>query len=80
MHDSHMGSQHPLRILVADDDGSSLMILTAILRRLEYQADVAESGTEALAAMQKSAYDVALVHVEVAGRDGLQACSCEGRC
>jgi len=73
MYDSQMGSRHPLRILLADDDATSVIIVRTILERLGYQADVAENGTEALAALQSRDYDVILMHVEMPHMNGLEA-------
>lgn len=73
MHDSQMGSQHPLRILMAEDDVTSVIIVKAILEQLGYQADVVEKGTEALTALQSRDYDVILIHAEMPDMNGLEA-------
>jgi CheY-like chemotaxis protein/HPt (histidine-containing phosphotransfer) domain-containing protein len=72
MHDSQMGSRHPLRILLAEDDATSVLILSTILERLGYRADVAESGAEALAALQTRDYDVILMSLEMTHINGLE--------
>jgi CheY-like chemotaxis protein len=73
MRDSQMGTRRPLRILLAEDDTTSVIIIRAILERLGYQTDVAENGTEALGALQTRDYDVILINVEMSDMNGLEA-------
>jgi CheY-like chemotaxis protein len=73
MYDSQMGSRHPLRILVAEDDGTTVIIIRTILERLGYQADIAENGREVFTALQTRDYDVILINLEMPHVQGLEA-------
>ncbi len=73
MHDLKMGTRHPLRVLLAEDDATSVIIIKTILGRLGYQPDVVESGIAALTAVQTHDYDVVLMHLEMPDMDGLEA-------
>lgn len=62
----------PLKILLADDHLVNQKILLVLLKRLGYQADVAENGLEVLAALQRQLYDVVLLDVQMPEMDGLK--------
>ncbi len=68
-----MGRQHPLRILVAEDNMVNQKVLLAMLGRLGYQADVAGDGTEVLEAFQRQSYDVILMDAQMPELNGEQA-------
>ena len=51
-----MAEQHPLRILLAEDNAVNRMLALQILRRLGYHADVAEDGHKVLAALERQPY------------------------
>jgi signal transduction histidine kinase len=61
-----------LRILVAEDDAVSRIVVLDMLRRLGCRADSVSNGTEALAAMERERYDVVLMDVQMPGMDGLE--------
>jgi len=63
----------PLRILVAEDNVINVKLLTLILNRLGYRADVAGNGQEALAALRRQRYDVILMDVHMPEMDGIEA-------
>ena len=46
-----------MKILIAEDDPVSGMILTKILRKAGYHTTLAEDGVEALAAIQRESFD-----------------------
>jgi CheY-like chemotaxis protein len=73
MDDSRMGTRHPLRILLAEDDAMSGMIVKTILERLGYQPEVAEDGIAVLTVLQTQDYDVVLMHLEMPGMSGPEA-------
>jgi PAS domain S-box-containing protein len=62
-----------LRILLAEDNRVNQKVALALLDRLGYEADVAWNGLEVLEALERDAYDVVLMDVEMPELDGLDA-------
>ncbi|MEX2214162.1 MAG: response regulator [Phycisphaeraceae bacterium] len=60
------------RILVVDDEPDIRANLTDILGDLGYEVDTAGNGNEALALVERKAYDVALIDLKMPGIDGLE--------
>jgi CheY-like chemotaxis protein/HPt (histidine-containing phosphotransfer) domain-containing protein len=71
--DPEMGSAHPLRILLAEDNPTNQMLAVAMLDRMGYRADVAGNGLETLEALKRLSYDVVLMDVQMPEMDGLEA-------
>jgi len=65
--------QIPLRILLVDDSSTQRMVALMQLEHLGYQADVAENGLEALAAVRVKTYDVVLMDIKMPQMGGLEA-------
>lgn len=65
--------QIPLRILLVDDSSTQRMVALMQLEHLGYQADVAENGLEALAAVREKTYDVVLMDIKMPEMGGLEA-------
>ncbi|HNU87565.1 MAG TPA: response regulator, partial [Ferruginibacter sp.] len=65
--------QYPLRILVAEDNLVNQKWATKILGKLGYQADIAGDGHIVLDMVDKTAYDLILMDVQMPGMDGLEA-------
>ncbi len=61
------------RILVAEDSKANQLIATTMLRQAGYQVDIAENGREAVAAVEKTAYDAILMDLRMPLMDGLEA-------
>ena len=65
--------QSSLRILLAEDNAVNQKLALRLLERLGFQADVAANGLEALDALERQAYDVVLMDVQMPELDGLDA-------
>jgi CheY-like chemotaxis protein len=63
----------PLRILVAEDNPVNVKLITIILSRMGYRADVAGNGLEVIAALRRQRYDVVLMDVRMPEMDGIDA-------
>jgi signal transduction histidine kinase/DNA-binding response OmpR family regulator len=68
-----LADRHPLRILVAEDNGVNQRVALAMLRRLGYGADLAANGQEAVDAVRQRPYDVVLMDLHMPQLDGLGA-------
>jgi PAS domain S-box-containing protein len=69
-YDAHLGQQHPLRILMVEDNPVNQKVTLHILKRLGYGADVAANGLEALEALERATYDVVLMDIQMPEMDG----------
>ncbi len=71
--DSSMGQNHPLRILIAEDNLVNQKVIVHILKRLGYEADLVSNGLEVFEAMANKTYDVILMDVQMPKMDGQTA-------
>jgi CheY-like chemotaxis protein len=71
--DGKMGERHPLRVLLAEDHIVNQKVALKILKQMGYRADVANNGLEVLEALNRQAYDVVLMDVQMPEMDGLEA-------
>ena len=69
----------PQRILVAEDLPPNQKVMTLLLAQLGYRADTASNGLEVLAALERQAYDVVLMDIQMPEMDGLSAAREIGR-
>ena len=68
-----LGAQHPLRILLAEDNRVNQKVAVRLLDRMGYQVAVAANGLEVLAALEREPFDVILMDVQMPELDGLAA-------
>jgi PAS domain S-box-containing protein len=63
----------PLRILIAEDSPMNQRVALLLLGKFGYTADVVGNGQEALDAIERRAYDIVLMDVQMPVLDGLEA-------
>jgi len=68
-----LGTLATMRVLVAEDNPVNQLVVMYMLRRLGLTADLAEDGLAAVTAVQRAAYDVVLMDVQMPNVDGLTA-------
>ena len=61
-------------ILLVDDEPNIVMSLEFLMRKNGYQVGIARNGTEALAAIHATPYDLVLLDVMMPDVDGYQVC------
>jgi signal transduction histidine kinase/DNA-binding response OmpR family regulator len=71
--DASLAQQHPLRILLAEDNVVNQKVGVALLKRMGYKPDVVANGLEVLAAVRRQTYDVILMDIQMPEMDGLEA-------
>jgi len=71
--DAGMAARHPLRILLAEDNVVNQKLALRLLQQMGYRADLASNGIEAIECVQRQAYDVVLMDVQMPEMDGLEA-------
>ncbi|MCC6455844.1 MAG: response regulator [Caldilineaceae bacterium] len=71
--DRELGQRKPLRILLVEDYPANQKLALKLLDRLGYSAEVAQNGYEALAKLERDAYDLVLMDQQMPEMDGLEA-------
>ncbi len=71
--EGHFQQARPLSILLAEDNAVNQMVLLQMLRKIGYQADLASNGFDVLAALDRQAYDVVLMDIQMPDMDGFEA-------
>jgi two-component system sensor histidine kinase/response regulator len=61
-----------VRVLIADDNAKSRMILTAVVKRLGATVEAIASGKGAISEMKKIPFDLLLVDAQMPGADGFE--------
>ncbi len=65
--------QYPLTILLAEDNPVNQKLVTKILNRLGFHAEIANNGREAIEMLEKCHYDLILMDVLMPEMDGIEA-------
>ncbi|MEI7732442.1 MAG: response regulator [Verrucomicrobiota bacterium] len=65
-----MAEEHPLRILLADDNDINRRVGLSLLQQLGYTADLASDGREVLTALSRKHYDLLLLDMQMRVMDG----------
>ncbi len=71
--DHHLAEKFPLKILVAEDNPINQQLITQLLKRMGYRADIVGNGLECLEALNRQTYDVILMDVHMPEMDGFMA-------
>jgi len=71
--DPALASRLPLRVLLCDDNVINQKVALRLLQQMGYRADSAVNGVEALAALDKQAYDLIFMDVMMPEMGGLEA-------
>jgi signal transduction histidine kinase/DNA-binding response OmpR family regulator len=70
---SRLGDRCPLAVLLADDNSTNLRVAQLMLAKLGFAAETATDGIAVLAALERRAYDVIFLDVQMPVMDGLEA-------
>ena len=72
---SSNGTGEISKILVAEDDKVSQILIRRILEKEGFRVDIVENGSEAVKAVSEGQYDIVLMDVQMPVMDGYQAAS-----
>lgn len=67
---THSHTPAPIRVLVGEDDNVSRRLMKQILEALGFFADLAENGTEVLAALEQTPYDLLFLDLRIPFKEG----------
>jgi two-component system, sensor histidine kinase len=71
--DITLASKAPLKILVAEDNPTSQIVVGCFFSKLGYLVDVVSNGAEALEAMEKTTYNMVFLDMKMPVMDGIEA-------
>jgi CheY-like chemotaxis protein len=64
---------YPLNILIAEDDAMNQKMVTMVLKKLGYNAQIASNGKEVLEVVSQRTFDLILMDIQMPEMDGLEA-------
>jgi CheY-like chemotaxis protein len=71
--DPTLAQRLPLRVLLCDDNAINQKVASRLLQQMGYQADLAGNGLEALASLERQAYDLIFMDVMMPEMNGFEA-------
>jgi CheY-like chemotaxis protein len=71
--DPALAQRLPLRLLLCDDNAINQKVAARLLQQMGYRADLAGNGVEALAALDRQAYDLVFMDVMMPEMGGFEA-------
>jgi len=69
----NFASQYPSQILIAEDNLINQHVINQMLKKLGYQADIVNTGREAVDALSRKDYNLILMDMQMPEMDGLEA-------
>ena len=73
--EDHAGPGESLHILVAEDNSVNQKLALALLKKQGHRVEIANTGREAVEALEQQAFDVVLMDVQMPEMDGMEAAS-----
>lgn len=71
--DNSLSQQHPLRILIAEDNDVNQLLMVSILRQLGYKPMAASNGGEVLRQLETTSFDLIFMDVQMPELNGIDA-------
>ena len=68
-----VSNDYPLKILLAEDNSINRKLTSLVLERMGFIPDIAKTGREVMYLLNKTAYDVILMDVQMPVMDGIEA-------
>ncbi|AFZ47940.1 integral membrane sensor hybrid histidine kinase [Cyanobacterium stanieri PCC 7202] len=65
-------SENPKSILIAEDNRVNQKLLSNLIKRIGYDADIANNGAEVIEALEKKSYDLIFMDMEMPVLDGVE--------
>ena len=66
--------QESLKILFADDDPTTRLLMQSAMQKMGFEVTIACNGAEAVAFFRKAVFDMVLLDVEMPAMDGFEVC------